>query len=295
VDEKIHNEVLAELRREPRVRSGEIDVSVSNGAVTLTGWVDSDAQRLMAGAVAGRIDGVKVVANELRVRTSPSAQPAGEGPATILAAAVRAELSWDPRVQAGDITVSVNEGVVLLGGRVDTFAQRRAAERAAHRVRGVKAVANDIEVRPSTPDPPSDSTVAEAIAAALRWNDLVPADTLEATVAEGWVTLTGEVESEYQRWEAEHLVARLKGVTGVTNVILLRPSGSASAVRQHVLDEALRRNAQVDMDAIKVIVEESAVILIGAVRSWAEREVVEHTAWSAPGVTSVDNRIVVAT
>ena len=131
MDEKIHSEVVAELRRDPRVRSGEIDVSVSNGAVTLTGWVDSDSQRLIAGAVAGRIDGVKVVANELRVRMSPLAQPAGEGPAAILAAAVRAELSWEPRVQAGDITVSVNEGVVMLGGWVDTFAKRWAAERAA--------------------------------------------------------------------------------------------------------------------------------------------------------------------
>ena len=294
MDEEIHSEVLAELRRDSRVRSGEIDVSVSNGAVTLTGWVDSDSQRLMAGAVAGRIDGVKAVANELRVRMSPLAHAAGEGPAAILAAAVRAELSWEPRVQGGDITVSVNEGVVMLGGRVDTFAQRWAAERAAHRVRGVRAVANDIEVRPSASDLPSDSAVFEAIAAALRWNDLIRAGTVEATVADGWVTLKGEVESEYQRWEAERLVARLKGVTGVTNVILLRPSGSASALRQHVIDEALRRNAQVDMEAIKVIVEESAVILIGAVRSWAEREAVEHTAWSAPGITSVDNRIVVS-
>ena len=209
---------------------------------------------------------------------------------------VLAELNWEPRVQAGDITVSVNEGVVMLGGWVDTFARRWAAERAAHRVRGVKAVVNDIEVRPSGPDPPSDLALAEAIASALKWNDLVCADTLEATVAEGWVTLKGQVESEYQRSEVEGLVARLRGVTGVTNVILLRPSsGSASALRQHVIDEALRRNAQVDIDAIKVIVEESAVILIGAVKSWAEREAVEHIAWSAPGITSVDNRIVVST
>lgn len=218
-----------------------------------------------------------------------------EGPSAILAAAVRAELSWEPKVQGGDITVSVNEGVVTLGGRVDTFAVRLAAERAAHRVRGVRAVANDIEVQPSGADAPSDSALAEAIAAALRWNDAIPADTFEATVVEGWVTLKGEVESEHQRWEAERVVGRLKGVTGVTNVILLRPSGSASVIRQHVIDEALRRNAQVDLDTIKVIVDESAVILIGAVRSWAEREAVEHTAWSAPGVTSVDNRIVVAT
>jgi osmotically-inducible protein OsmY len=218
-----------------------------------------------------------------------------EGPAASLAAAVRAELSWEPRVQAGAVTVSVNGGVVMLGGRVDTFAQRWAAERAAHRVRGVRAVTNDIEVRPSASDPPSDSAVAEAIAAALTWNDLIPAHTIEATVAEGWVTLTGAVESEYQRSEAERVVTRLKGITGVTNVILLQPPGSAAALRQHVIDEALRRNAQVDLDKIKIIVEESAVILIGAVRSWAEREAVEHTAWSAPGITSVDNRIVVST
>lgn len=99
MDEKIHSDVLAELRRDPRVRSGEVDVSVSNGAVTLTGWFDSDSQRLIAGAVAGRIDGVKAVANELRVRMSPLTPPPGEEPAAILAAAVRAELSWESRVR----------------------------------------------------------------------------------------------------------------------------------------------------------------------------------------------------
>jgi osmotically-inducible protein OsmY len=210
-----------------------------------------------------------------------------------LATDVLTELSWDPRVQPNEITVNVKDGVVTLGGWVDDYAKRRAATEAAHRIRGVKAVANDIEVRLAASGTPTDAALTEVILSALEWNGLVPTHLLAAMVFEGWVTLTGEVEWEYQRQEAEHVVGRLKGVTGVTNVITVQPSMQASALREQI-DEALSRNTHIDVDRVSVIVDDSAVILTGTVGSWAEREEVERAVWSARGITSVDNRIVVS-
>ena len=210
-----------------------------------------------------------------------------------LATDVRTELSWDPRVQSNEITVGVKDGVVTLGGWVDAYAKRRAATEAAHRIRGVKAVANDIEVRLAASGTPTDAALTEAILAALEWNGLIPAHLLVASVFEGWVTLRGEVEWEYQRQEAERVVGRLKGVTGVTNVITVQPSTRASALREQI-DEALSRNTHIDIGRVSVVIDDSAVILTGTVRSWAEREEVERAVWSARGITSVDNRIVVS-
>jgi osmotically-inducible protein OsmY len=210
-----------------------------------------------------------------------------------LATDVLTELSWDPRVQPNEITVNVKDGVVILGGWVDAYAKRRAATEAAHRIRGVKAVANDIEVRLAASGTPTDAALTEVIFSALEWNGLIPAHLLVATVFEGWVTLKGEVEWEYQRQEAERVVGRLKGVTGVTNVITVKPSTRASALRQQI-DEALSRNTHIDIGRVSVVVDDSAVILTGTVGSWAEREEVERAVWSARGITSVDNRLVVS-
>ena len=210
-----------------------------------------------------------------------------------LATDVLTELSWDPRVQPIEITVNVKDGVVTLGGWVDAHAKRRAATEAAHRIRGVKAVANDIEVRLAASGTPTDAALTEVILFALEWNGLIPAHLLVATVFEGWVTLKGEVEWEYQRHEAERVVGRLKGVTGVTNVITVKPSTRASALREQI-DEALSRNIHIDIGRVSVVVDDSAVILTGTVDSWAEREEVERAVWSARGITSVDNCIVVS-
>ena len=210
-----------------------------------------------------------------------------------LATEVVTELSWDPRVQPNEITVNVKDGVVMLGGWVDTYAKRRAATEAAHRIRGVKAVANDIEVRLVASGTPTDAALTEVIRSALEWNGLIPTHSIAATVFEGWVTLKGEVEWEYQRQEAERVVGRLKGVTGVTNVITVKPSAPASALREQI-DEALSRNTHIDIARVSVVVDDSAVILTGTVGSWAEREEVERAVWSARGITSVDNRIVVS-
>ena len=210
-----------------------------------------------------------------------------------LATDVLTELSWDPRVQPNEITVNVKDGVVTLGGWVDAYAKRRAAAEAAHRIRGVKAVANDIEVRLAASGAPTDAALTEVVFSALEWNGLIPPHLLAATVFEGWVTLKGEVEWEYQRQEAERVVGRLKGVTGVTNVITVKPSARASALREQI-DEALSRNTHIDIGRVTIVVDDSAVILTGTVGSWAEREEVERAVWSARGITSVDNRIVVS-
>lgn len=210
-----------------------------------------------------------------------------------LATDVLTELRWDPRVQPNEITVNVKDGVVILRGWVDAYAKRRAATEAAHRIRGVKAVANDIEVRLAASGTPTDAALTEVILSALEWNGLIPTHVLAAAVFEGWVTLKGEVEWEYQRREAERVVGRLKGVTGVTNVITVKPSARASALREQI-DEALSRNTHIDIGRVGVAVDDSAVILTGTVGSWAEREEVERAVWSARGITSVDNRIVVS-
>jgi osmotically-inducible protein OsmY len=206
---------------------------------------------------------------------------------------VLAEMTWDPRVQPNEIGVAVKDGVVTLTGWVDAYTKRWAAEEAAHRVRGVKAVANDIEVRLSNRDERTDADIAAAAIHTLEWDALVPVDKLDVTVSHGWVMLKGEVEWQYQKQDAERVVRRLAGVTGVTNMITVTPRVAASALKERI-EKALLRSAQTDAKQITVDVDGDAVILKGTVRSWAERQEAERAAWAAPGVASVDNRIRIA-
>jgi osmotically-inducible protein OsmY len=201
---------------------------------------------------------------------------------------VLAEMKWDARVHPNEIGVSVKDGIVTLTGWVDSYLKKWTAEDIAHRVAGVKAVANDLEVKLSTER--TDADVAAAALRAIEWDAFIPSDQVEVTVSKGWVTLRGEVEWQYQRQDAERVVRRLAGVKGVTNLITVKPRVSASELKRKI-EDALVRNAELDANRITVEVQGSKAILKGTVRSWAEREEAERVAWSAPGITSVDNRI----
>jgi osmotically-inducible protein OsmY len=206
---------------------------------------------------------------------------------------VLAELKWEPRLNPNEVGVIVKDGVVTLTGWVDSYTKRWAAEDAAHRVRGVKAVANDIEVRLSATGERTDMDIAQEAVRALEWDAFVPVEKLDVTVSKGWVTLKGDVEWQYQKNDAERVVRRLQGVKGVSNLIVVKPRATPEDLKKKI-EQALVRSAEVDAKNITVEVDGSKVILKGTVRSWAEKQEAERQAWAAPGVTSVDNRITIA-
>jgi osmotically-inducible protein OsmY len=205
---------------------------------------------------------------------------------------VEEELEFEPRVNAAHIGVAARDGVVTLTGRVASYVEKVAVEKAAQRVRGVKAIAEEIEVRYPYDGARSDEELAKRAANVLEWNMLVP-DAVKVKLERGWVTLSGAVDWQYQREAAESAIRQLDGVIGVTNAIALKDRPKAADVKK-TIEAALKRNAALDAAAIDVMVTNDQVRLSGKVHSWHERRIAEQAAWSAPGVKAVDAKISIA-
>lgn len=203
---------------------------------------------------------------------------------------VEAELRWDPQVDEAHIGVSVVDGAVTLTGRVKTYASRRAAERVALRVLGVRAVAEDIKVELVAEHVEDDSELARRIAHMLAWDAGIPNDSIRAEVRNGLVTLSGEVQWRFQRETIEEKVEHLRGVRGVANAITVAKAASIPEVKREIV-RALHRAADMEARQITVEMKGSTVVLSGPVRAWYERELARKAAWSAPGVTSVEDRL----
>ena len=206
---------------------------------------------------------------------------------------VIAELNWDASIRDEDIATAVKEGVVTLAGIVDTYAQRYAAERAIERVNGVKAIVNDLTVKLPGAMARSDADIAHAAINALRWHIQVPEGRIQVKVANGWLTLEGEVDQYYQKEAAEHAVQYLTGVKGVSNVITLRAMPTSADIKQRIRS-SLKRQAELDAEQVTVETSGSRITLRGTVRSLAERRDAERAVWNAPGVTRVENDIKVS-
>jgi osmotically-inducible protein OsmY len=202
------------------------------------------------------------------------------------------ELEFEPSVNAAHIGVAANRGVVTLTGFVANYAEKAAAERAARRVKGVKAIAEEIEVRLPSDTKRSDDEIAARAVDILQWQVGSPADRLAIKVEKGIVTLTGDVDWQYQKADAEHVVHKLSGVIDVLNQIRVAAPVRASDIKEKI-QKALQRSAEVEASGITVQTEGGRVVLSGKVRAWYERDIAQRAAWSAPGVTEVQDHLTI--
>lgn len=205
---------------------------------------------------------------------------------------VERALEWEPSIDDGDMGVSVEAGVVTLRGNVRSYAEKIAAERVALAVYGVKAIANDLVIHLPNLFQRTDTEIAQAAAAALGWNVMIPRDRVTVTVTNGWLELHGTVDWQYQKDAAARAVRTLTGVKGVTNGIVVKSRAKATDIRAQI-EDAFRRSAEIDARRISVNATNGTVILSGNVHSWAERRQAERAAWAAPGVVQVDDRLTV--
>lgn len=204
---------------------------------------------------------------------------------------VMQELQWDPEVNGPEIGVAVVDGIVTLSGQVDSYWTKKAAENAAKRVRGVRGIAEDIVVTYLGMER-TDTDIADAIARTVKWSTSIPEEMVKVKVENGRVALEGEVTWEYQRSALENQVSKIKGVTGVSNYITIKPRVQATLVKS-AIKRALERSADIEAEKIEVETEGNKVVLRGKVRTWNERGEVGRAAWSSPGVTDVENHLVI--
>ena len=202
------------------------------------------------------------------------------------------ELEFDPSIDAANIGVAAENGVITLTGHVSTYAEKEAAERTTRRIKGVKAIAQEIEVRPAGTHKTADDEIAKRAVNTLGWHVTVPKDAVQVKVQNGWITLNGRVEWQYQKTAAADAVRDLSGVVGVSNMIEVTPRASSVDVKKRI-EDAFRRDAEIEAKAININVADGKVTLQGKVKTWSERQAAEHAAWSAPGVRSVEDRLLV--
>ncbi len=203
------------------------------------------------------------------------------------------ELDFDPAIEAADIGVAVDNGVVTLSGHVPTYAQKVKVEDVVRSVRGVRAIAQEMEVRPFGTNRTADDEIAKRAVNTIAWNTSIPSGAVQIRVQDGWVKLTGKVEWQYQKTAAEDAVRHLAGVIGVTNQIEIKPRPSTYDIKQRI-ENALKRNAELEAQEIRVnVLDNGAVTLEGRVHAWSERRAAERAAWSAAGVKTVEDRITI--
>lgn len=202
------------------------------------------------------------------------------------------ELKWEPLLTASEIGVAVKNRVVTLSGTVDSFYKKEEAENAAKRVSGVLAVAEDIEVKPFATTKKNDTEIARMIADTLKWDSVVQDDKIRVKVEDGWVTLEGIVDWEFQKESVKNSIKNLIGIRGISNNITVKPSVTAKDIKQKI-SLAFHRSATIDANKIEVEIEGSKAVLTGRVRSWSEKNDAEDAVWKAQGITSIENKLII--
>jgi osmotically-inducible protein OsmY len=204
------------------------------------------------------------------------------------------ELKWEPLLSASEIGVAVKQGVVTLSGTVDSYSKKEEAETATKRVSGVKAVAEDIEVKPFSTSVKNDTEIARMVADSLKWHSAVQEEKIKVKVEDGWVTIEGETNWEYQKDAIKSTVKNLTGVKGISNLISVKPSITAKDIKQKI-SLAFHRSATVDAEKVNIEINGNKAILTGRVRSWSEKNDAENATWKAQGITSIENKLIVDT